>query len=116
MHDVPEQAKLVAQSLLDAQLVLQVVPEHAKLFAHALAGLRTQVPPEQLPGSMTLTPEQLDEPHEPPFVPVNEHAPFDWQTPPHAALLPAQSLLVQQVPVAMHAFLVWQKTKLLAQG
>ena len=116
MHDVPEQTKLVAQSPLVAQLVLQVVPEQAKLFAQARAGLNMQLPPEQLPGSMTLRPEQLDAPHEPPLVPVNEHVPFDWQTPLHAATLPRQSLLVQQVPVAMHAFLLWQKTKLAAQG
>ena len=77
MHDVPEQAKFVAQSPLVAQLVLQAVPEQAKLFAHALAGLKTQLPAEQLPGSTTLRPEQLDAPHELPFVPVNEHIPFD---------------------------------------
>ena len=116
MHDVPEQTKLVAQSVLVAQLVLQVVPEHAKLLAQALAALKTQLPLEQLPGSITFWPEQLDEPQEPPLVPVNEHVPLVWQTPLHAATLPRQSLLVQHVPFAMHAFLLWQKTKLFAQG
>jgi hypothetical protein len=116
MHDVPEQTKLLAQSELVEQLVLQVVPEQAKLFAQARAALKTQLPAEQLPGSTTLRPEQLDAPHDPPLVPVNEQVPLVWQMPLHAALLPRQSLLVQHVPVAMHAFLLWQKTKLLAQG
>jgi hypothetical protein len=65
---------------------------------------------------MTLTPEQLDTPHGPPLVPVNEQVPLVRQTPLHAATLPRQSLLEQQVPLAMHAFLFWQKTKLVAQG
>jgi hypothetical protein len=65
MQDVPEQAKLVAQSALDAQVVLQVVPEHAKWFAQALALGKTQLPVvEHVPGSTTLRPEQLDAPHD----------------------------------------------------
>lgn len=35
MHADPEHVNPVAQSVLDAQLVLQVVPEQAKLFAQA---------------------------------------------------------------------------------
>ena len=64
MKDVPEQAKLVAQSALDAQVVLQVVPEQAKWFAQALAPGKTQLPVvEHVPGSTTSRPEQLDAPH-----------------------------------------------------
>ncbi len=67
MHEVPEQTKLLAQSALVAQPVLQLVPEQAKWFAHALAAGNVQLPAEHVPGSTTVRPEQLDAPHEAPL-------------------------------------------------
>jgi hypothetical protein len=61
----PEQTKLAAQSVFTVQLVLQAVPEQMKLFAQFLGLGNLQVPAEQVPGSMTLGPEQDELPHEP---------------------------------------------------
>jgi hypothetical protein len=95
-----EQVKPLAQSEADAQLVLQVVPEQAKLFVQAWAFWTAHMPVEEHnPGSMTFSPEQLDAPHEMPL--WYAHVPFDWQVPLHAATLPRQSLGPQQFALGM---------------
>jgi hypothetical protein len=98
-HADPTQAELAAQSALEAQLVLQLVPEQTKLFVQFLGLGKAQVPAAHVPGPMTWGPEQLEPPHDPVG---NEHT-FSWQVPLHAAMVPMQSELVQQPPVGMQA-------------
>lgn len=65
MHVFAEQEKPVAQSAFDAQVVLQVEPEQAKLFAQFLGLGRIHLPAEHVPGSCSWLPEHVNEPQEP---------------------------------------------------
>jgi len=101
---VDEHTKPNAQSAGVAQLVLQEMPEQMKLPLQ-LWGLRNvHTPIEQEPGSITLVPEQLVEPHDPVG---NEQVLFAWQVPLQAASAPGavemHSVSPQQPLVGMHA-------------
>ena len=65
-HDVPEQTKPVAQSALEAQLVLQAVPPtgQMKLLAQALGAGNLQAPAMHVPVPTILGDEQVGPPQE----------------------------------------------------
>ena len=54
---------------------------------------------EHVPGSTTLSPEHIDEPHDTLWY---RHVPLGWQVPAHPVPLPVQSALVQQLAVEIH--------------